>query len=45
MLKYIGKRLLAAVIPLFVVLTLSFMVVRLMPGSVYDDPSHGLWVF
>ncbi len=39
MLKYIGKRLLAAVITLFVVLTLSFMVVRLMPGSVYDDPN------
>ena len=39
MLKYIGKRLLAAAITLFVVLTLSFMVVRLMPGSVYDDPN------
>lgn len=39
MAKYILKRLLAAVITLFIILTLSFIVVRLMPGSVYDDPN------
>jgi len=39
MLKYICKRLVAAVITLLIVLTLAFMVVRLMPGSVYDDPN------
>ena len=39
MAKYILKRLVAAAITLFIILTLSFMVVRLMPGSVYDDPN------
>lgn len=39
MLKYICKRIFAAIITLIVVLTLAFMVVRLMPGSVYDDPN------
>lgn len=39
MLKYIFKRIVAAFITLFVILTLSFMVVRLMPGDVFDDPN------
>lgn len=39
MLKYILQRLLAAAVTLFIILTLSFCVVRLMPGSVYDDPN------
>lgn len=39
MLKYICQRLIAAAITLFVILTLAFMVVRFMPGSVYDDPN------
>ena len=38
MLKYIGQRLVAAAITLFIILTVAFCVVRLMPGSVYDDP-------
>ena len=38
MLKYICKRLAAAVVTLFIVMTLAFVVVRLMPGSIYDDP-------
>ena len=39
MLKYIFKRLVAAVITLFIILTIAFFVVRLMPGSVFDDPN------
>lgn len=37
--QYMIKRVIAACIALFVILTLAFMVVRLMPGSVYDDPN------
>lgn len=37
--KYILQRFLAALVTLFIILTLSFFVVRLMPGSVYDDPN------
>lgn len=39
MLKYIGKRLILAAVTLFIILTIAFAVVRLMPGSVYDDPN------
>ncbi|NLN83421.1 MAG: ABC transporter permease [Firmicutes bacterium] len=39
MLKYVLKRLLAAAVTLFIILALAFAVVRLMPGSVYDDPN------
>lgn len=37
--QYLIKRVFAACIALFIILTLAFMVVRLMPGSVYDDPN------
>ena len=37
--QYMIKRVIAAGIALFIILTLAFMVVRLMPGSVYDDPN------
>ena len=37
--QYFLKRVLAACVALFLILTLAFMVVRLMPGSVYDDPN------
>lgn len=39
MLKYLINRLVAMFVTFFVILTIAFMVVRLMPGSVYDDPS------
>ncbi|MDL2258725.1 ABC transporter permease, partial [Eubacteriales bacterium OttesenSCG-928-K08] len=39
MAKYILMRILAALATLFIILTLAFCVVRLMPGSVYDDPN------
>ncbi len=39
MIKYIIKRLFAALLTLFVILTVAFCVVRLMPGSVYEDPN------
>lgn len=38
MLKYITGRVVAMLLTLFVIMTVAFMVVRLMPGSVYDDP-------
>ncbi len=38
MAKYIFQRILAAILTLFVILTIAFCVVRLMPGSVFDDP-------
>jgi oligopeptide transport system permease protein len=37
-LKYIITRLFAMVITLFVIVTLAFMVIRLMPGTIYEDP-------
>lgn len=37
--QYMIKRVIAACIALFIILTGAFMVVRLMPGSVYDDPN------
>ena len=37
--QYFAKRIFAAAIALFIILTLSFVVVRLMPGNVYDDPN------
>ncbi|MGC6177456.1 ABC transporter permease [Lacrimispora sp. 38-1] len=37
--RYIVKRLCIAFITLFIILTVAFVVVRLMPGSVYDDPN------
>ena len=37
--KYMIGRVIAACVALFLILTIAFMVVRLMPGSVYDDPN------
>jgi len=39
MLKYIWKRLIIAIFTLLIILSVAFAVVRLMPGSVYDDPN------
>lgn len=36
--KYALGRFLAMCVTLFLIVTLSFMVIRLMPGSVYEDP-------
>lgn len=38
MTKYIIKRLFAMALTLFIILTIAFMVIRLMPGSIYDNP-------
>jgi len=38
MVRYILGRVGAMALTLFVILTLAFLTVRLMPGSVYDDP-------
>lgn len=38
MAKYIFQRIIAMFVTLFIIVTISFMVVRLMPGSVYEDP-------
>lgn len=37
MLKYIFNRIIAMAITLFIILTIAFIVVRLMPGNVYDN--------
>jgi oligopeptide transport system permease protein len=37
LLKYFFKRLIALAITLFIILTAAFLVIRLMPGSIYDD--------
>lgn len=38
MLKYIITRLFAMAVTLFIIVTLAFMVIRLMPGTIYEDP-------
>ena len=38
MAKYIIERIVAMFITLFIIVTIAFCVVRLMPGSVYDNP-------
>jgi len=38
MTKYILSRLVALVLTLFIVLTIAFMVLRLMPGNVFENP-------
>lgn len=38
MTRYVIERLVAMAITLFIILTVAFAVVRLMPGSVYDNP-------
>lgn len=35
--QYVLKRLLAMIITLFIILTLGFLMIRTMPGSIYDD--------
>ncbi len=37
MARYISNRLVAMALVLFMIVTITFMVLRLMPGSVYDD--------
>ena len=37
MLKYTMQRILAMALTLFIIITLGFMVIRLMPGGMYDD--------
>lgn len=37
MIKYTMQRLVAMLITLFIIMTLGFMVIRLMPGGLYDD--------
>lgn len=39
MFRYVVGRIIAMILTLFVVLTIAFMVLRLMPGSVYEDPT------
>ena len=38
--RYIAKRIGLMVLTLFVILTLGFIVIRLMPGSPFDDPNY-----
>ena len=38
--RYILKRIGLALLTLFVILTLGFFVIRLMPGSPFDDPNY-----
>lgn len=38
MLKYLAGRIIAMVLTLFIIMTLAFMVIRLMPGTIYEDP-------
>lgn len=37
MIRYISERLLAMLLTLFIIVTLGFMVIRLMPGGMFDD--------
>ena len=38
MTRYIIERIIAMFITLFIIVTIAFCVVRMMPGSVYDNP-------
>lgn len=40
--KYILRRLVAMGVTLFIIVSMAFIVVRLMPGSVYDNPEYSL---
>ncbi len=40
--KYILSRVIAMALTLFIIVTIAFMVVRLMPGSVYDNPDYSI---
>ena len=37
MAKYIMQRILAMLVTLFIIITIGFMVIRLMPGGIFDD--------
>lgn len=37
--NYLLKRLLALIVTLFIIVSVAFLVIRLMPGTAYDDPS------
>ncbi len=37
--NYLLKRLLALIVTLFIIVSIAFLVIRLMPGTAYDDPS------
>lgn len=37
MVKYVMQRILAMLLTLFIIITLGFMVIRLMPGGIFDD--------
>ena len=37
MAKYIMQRILAMLLTLFIIVTIGFMVIRLMPGGIFDD--------
>ena len=37
MTKYIIQRILAMLVTLFIIVTIGFMVIRLMPGGIFDD--------
>lgn len=37
MVKYVIQRILAMLLTLFIIITLGFMVIRLMPGGIFDD--------
>ncbi len=39
MVRYIFKRIVALLITLFLIVSIAFCVVRLMPGNVFDDPT------
>lgn len=40
MLKYTLQRVLAMIVTLFIILTIAFLVIRLMPGSIYEDVNN-----
>ena len=37
MAKYTIQRILAMLLTMFIILTVGFMVIRLMPGGIFDD--------
>ena len=39
MARYVMQRLLAMLLTLFIIVTVAFLVIRLMPSSIYDDPT------
>ena len=37
MAKYIAQRIVAMLLTLFIIITIGFMVIRLMPGGIFDE--------